>query len=271
MPRLLTEAEVCRYEREGIVFPIPVLSSREIDCFRADCDRLEEQLGGKPRTIELRQMHLHFSWAYELAIHPRILDAVEDLLGPNVLIWATELFAKHAQSPTVSISWHRDRPYMGLRSGQSTTAWVALTNSSVANGCMRALPRSVERDAPAQQSGLDRYPGVMDIVLNAGSMSLHDADILHGSGPNASSEKRVGFVVRYITPSCVPHHGKPPVALARGCDPFGQFEIVGPPRPINDQLALTEMRASAARHLDAVLQNLKGSQGAPTSFAEKSP
>src|SRR5579862_2459451 len=92
----LTPEQCRRYEREGILFPLPVLSAAEVQAYRAACDDLEAQLGGKPRTIEVRQMHLHFPWACALATHPAILNAVESLLGPNLLIWATELFAKHA-------------------------------------------------------------------------------------------------------------------------------------------------------------------------------
>src|SRR5437763_9421203 len=126
MTRLLSEAERGRYDRDGIVFPIPVLSLDEAGQYRRACADLETRLGGKPRTIEVRQMHLHFRWALELATHPRVLDAVEDLLGSDLLLWSTELFAKHPNDPFVAIHWHRDRPYMGFRGGNSTTAWIAL-------------------------------------------------------------------------------------------------------------------------------------------------
>src|SRR5215216_4335419 len=108
MTRLLSDTEKQRYEHEGVVFPVRVLSPEEASGYRAACDALEAQLGGNPRTVELRQMHLHFPWAHALATCPPVLDAVEDLLGPDVLVWATELFAKHAHDPTVSIGWHRD-------------------------------------------------------------------------------------------------------------------------------------------------------------------
>jgi ectoine hydroxylase-related dioxygenase (phytanoyl-CoA dioxygenase family) len=128
------------YQRDGIVFPIPVLSDHEVRAGRAACDDLEARLGGQPRTVEVRQMHLHFPWAYELATHPRILDAVEDVLGPDLLVWATELFAKHPQDAGRSIGWHRDEPYMGFDAAMAATAWVALSDSTVANSCMRAVP-----------------------------------------------------------------------------------------------------------------------------------
>src|SRR5262249_30984643 len=135
-----------QYEADGLAFPIPVLTADEVSTYRAACDDLEARLGGKPRTIEVRQMHLHFAWAYELATHPRVLDGVETLLGPNLLIWATELSAKHPRDATVSIGWHRDRSYMGFEGGATTTAWVALSESTRANGCMRAAPGPERRE-----------------------------------------------------------------------------------------------------------------------------
>jgi ectoine hydroxylase-related dioxygenase (phytanoyl-CoA dioxygenase family) len=231
--------------------------------YRLACDELEAHLGGKPRTVEVRQMHLHFRWAYELATHPRVLDAVEDLLGPDLLIWATELFAKHPHNTAVSIGWHRDRSYMGF-AGQTTTAWIALSTSSAANGCMRAVPGPGRSDLPSpNQSRPGRQPvvegderEVMDVLLEAGEMSLHDADILHGSAPNRSDEKRVGFVIRFVTPQTRPLAGRPPVILARGSDRHNYFHVVDPPAERGER-ALTEMKESAALHLEAMLQNLR--------------
>lgn len=257
MTRLLSEAQKLRYEQDGILFPVRVLSPEEALGYRAACDALEVQLGGKPRTIEVRQMHLHFPWACALATHARVLDAVEDLLGPNLLVWATELFAKHAHDPALSIGWHRDRPYMGFDPHSAVTAWVALGDSTVANGCMRAAP------GPSRfQGGVGRRIEVnearaIDVVLAAGEMSLHDVEIPHGSGPNCSGEKRVGFAIRYVTPEARPPNGRPPAVLARGHDGHDHFQLVEPPTEKDAERALAEMKASAARHLETMLQNLK--------------
>src|SRR5262245_55175783 len=150
MPYLLSEAQKDRYAQDGLIFPVSVLSPGETHTYRSACDELEARLGGKPRTIEVRQMHLHLPWAHELATHPRILDAVEDILGPDLLVGATELFAKHPHDPSVAIGWHRDRPYLGFTGGQSVTAWIALSPSNPANGCMRALPVGQDADPAAQ-------------------------------------------------------------------------------------------------------------------------
>ena len=125
MPRRLTQALRDGYLRDGLAFPIAALSVAEAQRYRAACDELEVHLGGKPRTIEVRQMHLHWPWAHELATHSAVLDCVEDLIGPDLLVWVTELFVKHPQDAAVAIGWHRDRPYFGLTGGEVVTAWVA--------------------------------------------------------------------------------------------------------------------------------------------------
>ena len=268
----LTASQRQQYSTDGIVFPVKVLSSDEVRRFRAACDELEDRLGGKPRTVEVRQMHLHFPWACELATHPRVLDAVEDLLGPDFLIWATELFAKHPGDEKVSIGWHRDRPYMGFDAGATTSAWIALADSVPANGCMQAVPgpeRYQSREAEADGDALQpqtkhrvtavkvRDGEAVDVVLRAGEMSLHNIDIVHGSGPNRSGDKRIGFVVRYVTPQARPREGRPPAIVARGRDTAGHFRLVGPPRETDLDEALRQMRDSASEHLHAMLHNLK--------------
>jgi ectoine hydroxylase-related dioxygenase (phytanoyl-CoA dioxygenase family) len=217
-------------------------------------------------------MHMHFAWAYELATHARVLDAVETLLGPNLLVWATELFAKHPGDPTVSIGWHRDRPYMGFERGATTTAWIALSGSTRANGCMRAVPGPDRRviavaDLIEETRGVavlnqptdaraDR-PRIVDVELQPGEMSLHDADIPHGSSPNRSDEKRVGFVIRFVTPEVRTRNTRPPAVLARGRG-ADHFELAPPPKSACPEEAVAALKQSATRHLDAVLQNLKG-------------
>ena len=267
MPRLLTAAEKSRYQDHGIVHPIRVLTTSQTDHFRRACDELEVQLGGRPRTVEVRQMHLHFPWAYQLATHERILDAVEDVLGPDLLVWATELFAKHPHDGAVSIGWHRDRTYMEFDGEMTVTAWIALSPCTAENGCLRAVLEPHRKQAGGWETrgnhnGESRLPDVpdeaiRDVALQAGEMSLHDIHVLHGSGPNRSSEKRVGFAIRYITPAAIPRGQRPPAILARGQDRYNHFELVGPPAEVSGERALAELKRSAIRHLDATLQNVK--------------
>jgi hypothetical protein len=259
--KLLTPLAQRSFGERGIAFPIRVLTVDQAASYRVHCDALEARLGGQPRTVEVRQMHLHFGWAYRLATAPRVLDAVEDLLGPNLLVWATELFAKHPQDAAVSIGWHRDGPYMGLAPGLTVTAWIALSPSRPENGCMRVV-REDERQskssrAPAASDVID------DVILDAGEMSLHDVFVLHGSGANTSREKRVGFAVRFTTPAGRPASARPPAILVRGRDEWGHFDLLQPPSGEDTVDALEELRHSARRHLDATLENLKQAARTP--------
>ena len=270
MGKLLTLRQQSSFQEQGIVFPVRVLTAAEAERYCQACDWLESQLGGRPRTIEVRQMHLHFAWAYSLATHPRVLDAVEDLLGPNLLVWATELFAKHPQESAVSIGWHRDGPYMGLDPDKTVTAWIALTASHRENGCMRVVREVNRNESPQWNARQDRILGghenrlpdvpeelLDDVALDAGEMSLHDVYVLHGSGPNRGEDKRVGFAIRFTTPECRPAVGSPPAVLARGEDRCGHFDLRDCPDSIHNEVALDQMRKSARQHLDATLQNLK--------------
>ncbi|MCI0359212.1 MAG: phytanoyl-CoA dioxygenase family protein [Planctomycetaceae bacterium] len=269
MRTVLSLHEERRYRDQGIVFPLRVLSAAEAAQFRLACDQLESRLGGRPRTVEVRQMHLHFGWAYRLATLPRALDAVSDILGPDLLVTATELFSKHPQETAVSIGWHRDGPYMGLDPERTLTAWIALTDCTLENGCMRFVPEADRRATAGWQTSAsgdhdgseNRRPSaeeqIGDVVLEAGEMSLHDVHVLHGSGPNRSAQKRVGFAVRFTTPEGRPKHGRPPAILARGQDRYGNFELAQPPADDDAPGALDGMRLAARRHLDATLQNLK--------------
>lgn len=256
-----------RYRRDGIVFPIPALSQDEAQRYRGACDWLESQLGGRPRTVEVRQMHLHFAWARDLATHERVLDAVEELLGPNLLVWATELFVKHP-GDGITIGWHRDEDYTGFDAELSTTAWIALSESTPLCGCMQVVPGShLAAGGPKQRRAagppLSAGQPVLDVLLRPGEISLHDGRVLHGSSANRSHEKRVGFVVRYVTPEARPAVGRPPALLARGADAHGHFDLVAPAVETDPLPALEGLRRSAAEHLDAVLENLQSRRVAP--------
>jgi hypothetical protein len=267
VPKVLTPQQQLSFANSGIAFPVKVLSAEEADSYRSRCDALEDSLGGNPKTIEVRQMHLHFAWAYRLASSPVLLDAVEDLLGPNLLIWATEIFAKHPRDTAVSIAWHRDGPYMGLDADRTLTAWLALTHSSPDNGGMQVAYETDRKECLHLESKVGRVAGrrheeppaekVYHVQLLPGEMSLHDVHVLHGSGPNRSSQKRVGFAIRFTTPDARPANGRPPGLLVRGNDRYGYFDLQPPPGEDDAASALHDMQSSARRHLDATLKNLK--------------
>jgi hypothetical protein len=220
----LSTEQVARYERDGALFPVPVLSPCEVSEFRAAFEEMDSCLGGRLSNAPLT--HLYFRWAYALATHPAILDAVESLLGAYILVQGSLLLCKYPRDPA-RVLWHQDRKYSNQNGSPTTSAWIAISDSTTANGCLRVLPGShrrgilphTESDAEDNLLKYDRVAGVdesraRDVVLKAGEMSLHQGDIVHGSEPNCSDTKRIGFVVRYVTPEF--EETVNPVIRARG-------------------------------------------------------
>ena len=155
--------------------------------------------------------HLLFTWLNDLIRHPRILDAVEDIIGPDILCWGRTFFTKEARNP--AMFWHQDSTYWGLEPPDIITAWVAFTDSNAANGAMRVIPATHKmdqvphRDTFAAGNLLSRGQEIEVEVnerdaamleLAAGEMSLHHVRLIHGSDPNPSADRRIGFAIRYI-------------------------------------------------------------------------
>ena len=153
-----------------------------------------------------------FTWVDELVHHPKIVDAAEDVLGPNLLCWTTNFFIKEANSPGF-VSWHQDAFYWGLSKDEVMTAWVALSPANLESGCMKFLPGSQTQnhlehvDTFHKDNLLSRGQEIavkvdgektVDCILDPGEMSLHHVKLVHGSEPNRSNDRRIGLAIRYI-------------------------------------------------------------------------
>ena len=266
----LSQDRITEYQNTGLFFPIPVLTPDEVAYFRGELEALEATFGGRPDVVQVSQLHLNFPWAYELSTHSAVLDAVEGILGPDLLVWATGFFTKYPHD-AARVTWHQDGTYWGLKSDQVASAWIALSDSTVENGCMRGVPGShrlpiqPHKDTFANDNLLSRGQEIqvdvneadaVDIVLRAGEMSLHDVKIIHGSNANPSDKKRIGFTVRYISPD-VSQTGEmeiQPAILARGEDHHGNFALVEPPpvgRDFEESLRVHE--ETCRKHRQALL------------------
>src|SRR5690606_14444848 len=145
MPKRLTKAAVEAYHRDGFYFPVPVLSAAEAADYRRRLEAHEAKTGAPLQGNWRHKTHLLFTWADELVHHPAILDAVEDVIGPNILCWTTNFFIKEARSPGF-VSWHQDSTYWGLEPDDVVTAWVAFTRSDLESGCMKVIPGTQRSD-----------------------------------------------------------------------------------------------------------------------------
>ena len=201
------------YDRDGFLFPVDVFSSAEVATFRNAFETLiERSRECSPKRFD--RLHLFFDWAHEIVTHDALLDVVESILGDDILVYGTLVFSKQPHDARYA-SWHQDSFYSGLHLTPSTSAWIALTRSYPANGCMRVIPGShklglLEHDTVANDPNMLNRRGerikisvdesaAVDIILHPGQLSLHQSTIIHGSNPNTSDEPRLGFIVRFVT------------------------------------------------------------------------
>jgi non-haem Fe2+, alpha-ketoglutarate-dependent halogenase len=232
--------DVHRYERDGYVFPIPILDPAEADELRQHVTGL--QATANSPVERLPGPHIFFPWAFEAATRPKLLDHVESILGPDILLWGTLILSKNPDSGSF-VPWHQDSAHTAFLNGsRSLTAWIALTPATPQSGCMRVIPGSHHRQLPftsTQRPGdmlsrglevtaeIDEEEAV-DLILWPGEASLHDNGLLHGSNQNHSTLPRIGFIARFATPAM--SQPEYPVHCARG----NSGRVVCAPPPADD-------------------------------------
>ena len=218
------------YAREGFAAPIDIFSADEIAAIRAEIEAAEAQWGEKLTGAGRNNAHYVLPVLDRIAHDPRILDAVETLIGEDILVCGTTLFIKEPETEGF-ISWHQDARYIGLEPHNWVTAWLAISDVNEENGCMRMLPGThkaplVEHvDTFGENNMLTRgqtVPNVdeaasVPVILKAGQLSLHHPRIVHGSGPNLSDRRRIGFAIQsYIGGDVEQAFGRIWVQQARG-------------------------------------------------------
>jgi chlorinating enzyme len=246
MPKILTQPQIDQFWRDGCVFPVRVMPEAHAIEIRGRLEEFEKKTGGPLKGDLRHKSHLLFSWLGDLVRNDPIVDAIEDLYGPNLLCWTTNFFIKEAHNPAF-VSWHQDSTYWGLDKPDVVTAWIALTPSNKANGAMGFIPgthtkdQMPHRDTFAQNNLLTRGQEVavevnendaVTIELRPGEMSLHHVRLVHGSPPNPSNDRRIGFAIRYIPTTVAQIAGDDSATLVRGVDEHHHFELE--PRPARD-------------------------------------
>ena len=251
-----------QYRSDGFAFPYRALPEAEATGMARDIEALIE---ADSRALHLMRSypHLIFPAVDRLAHDDRVLDAVERILGPDLLLWNASYFLKPPHGAD-HVSWHQDLTYWGLSGTDQVSAWVALSPITVANGCMRFLPgshrRPIEghRDTFAEDNQLTRGQTLeveideaktVPVALRPGEMSLHHGHLFHASGPNTTGEWRIGVTMIFLAPSMRQVVAKRDYArLVRGEDRYGHFESLPRPRFDFDPegIAASERAASAA-------------------------
>jgi non-heme Fe2+,alpha-ketoglutarate-dependent halogenase len=255
------------YEHDGYLFPLRVFNETERAEFRGQFDQYTERNKDRLRQLIPRERravygltHLMLPWVYRMVSHPRVLDAVEGAIGPNLLVWGSDWFVKFP-GDAAYISWHQDGAYWGLQPPQVTTAWIALSPSTLESGCMRVMPGTQKTQLPQRETyaldnALSRGQEIalevdeskaVALCLAPGEMSLHHIGIAHGSKANTANYARIGIAVRYIAPEVVQKGTERQIVqLVRGKDEHGNFEIVDPP---GDDGSSIEIRKEAERRM----------------------
>jgi ectoine hydroxylase-related dioxygenase (phytanoyl-CoA dioxygenase family) len=243
----LTAQQVDSYHRDGFLFPVPAFSREEAAALLAKLEQTEAKLGASMSQVERKwrgASYAYLAWVNALTRDPRILDVVEDLLGPDLLVYTATFFIKEAGAPTFA-AWHQDATYFGLEPHEHVTAWIALTDANHEAGCMEVLPwngapaRQLHHAAARLANSINGAGQVivepMDVgetvamALEAGQFSLHHTLCRHRSAPNRAAHRRVGFGISYI-PAHVRTTGttRVPALLVRGRD-HGTFDLLPSP------------------------------------------
>lgn len=257
MPKRLSAAEVDTYHENGVHFPLRVMSADEAGAlaarFQANSDVITGRKNQKP--------HLLYPFLDQLIRDPRILDPVEDLLGPDIWCWGTQFFAKPAGDPAYT-SWHQDGTYWGLSSTDIVTAWVALTPSTQESGCLQVVPGTHHEQVAhqdkfeesnmlsrGQEIAVEVDPAkIVNVELQPGEMSLHHVLLFHGSEKNRAKLPRIGFAIRYMATHVrqkSPH--RETATLVRGSDAFGHFD-----RELSPE---ADMHPDAVSRHDAIIES----------------
>jgi ectoine hydroxylase-related dioxygenase (phytanoyl-CoA dioxygenase family) len=259
---MLSQNQIDAYRRDGYSFPHAALSEAELAECRDGLARYEAWLGKPINMGDWRWRSAAYAflpWLDRLIRHPRILDAVEDLVGPDILVFTTTFFIKEAHSPTFA-AWHQDATYFGIEPYEHVTAWVALTDATEEAGCMevapsRGAPRQLHHAALGLKDSIngggqaiveqfDERDTVM-MAVPAGSFSLHHTLCSHRSAPNRANHRRVGIGISYIPAHCrITSSVRMRVPLVRGTNTGGNFDILPPPEAEFHPAAI-------ARHEDA--------------------
>ena len=234
------------YEKDGYYFPYDVTSEAEAAALLTDLEAAEAECSNDSKRLSLLRSYpsqLLPSFA-GLIRHPRLIEAVSQIIGRDLLVWSCGFFIKEPASSSF-VSWHQDLNYWGLDGDDEVTAWFALTPATVENGCMRFVSGSHrKKDVPhvdsfAPDNLLTRGQEIAvevdeasaaNVLLCAGQVSFHHGHMFHASGPNQTSSRRLGVAIRYVAPSMKQTSGdKLLVSHVSGEDRYGHFENMPPP------------------------------------------
>lgn len=273
MGKILSAAQIAAYPDTGHISPIRVMGEEDAAGYRGRFEAYERANDGWYKWSMGQKLYLLQTWVADLVRHPRVLDAVEDVLGPDILCWGCSLFVKDAGSPGY-VSWHQDATYWGLDKPDVVTAWIALSPATELSGCMKVIPGShkwdqlAHRDTLARENLLTRGQELavdvdeaeaVSMPLQPGEISLHHVLVAHASEPNRSDDRRIGLAVRYVAPHVRQINGdKDTALLCRGEDRYGNFLPETAASVDMDEAAMAEYERIMAFRQDVLYRGVQG-------------
>jgi len=254
MPKRLTPEQIEQFKQDGYIAPCRAVPAAQAHEFRRRIEGFEERTGLPAEGSLKIKAHLSSPWMVDLACHPGILDVVEDLIGPNILLFRSSLFAKNARDPGF-VSWHQDSLYYGQTPSACVTAWVAFTESHAGNGCLRVIRGShrngnLEHEERKEPTNLlarghtvvhvDESLAV-DLELQPGEFSVHHERTVHGSKPNDSDGRRIGLAFFYGPTHVSSVRGRRNALLVRGVDEYAHWDAEPQPRYDLDPVTMADL------------------------------
>ena len=264
----LSSAQIQQYKNDGYIAPLDVLSKDEALEIREEIELIEKKWPDELKGLGRNYIHLISHIFDKVSHNPKILDAVESIIGKDILICGTTLFIKNPKEKGF-VSFHQDAKYIGLEPYNWVTAWIAVTDANEENGCMRMWPGSHKHELKYHNQKFDEnnlltrgqtienvpYNETKPVILKSGQMSLHHPTIVHGSGLNKSNDRRIGFVIQsYIGANVNQVLGKMYVQQARGEDHYKYHEHVERAQELMSQSGI-KTRKKANNELSKIFYN----------------
>lgn len=239
-----------RFDRDGYLLDLPLLTHSQVNHARRAYERLEAETIRRNPKGRITNAHHSDPEFWNLATGHRVMELVETLIGPNIVLLSTGFFAKAPNTDEKFVAWHQDTTYWGLEPPFAVTVWIAIDDSTIENGCMRVIPGShhkgllphgtSDREGNVLGQNQEIDPSLfdsstaVDFVLKAGRSSVHHGLLIHGSNPNCSSRRRVGMTARFCTPDVKPVKDGPypfvdRALLVHGEDRFDHFDYAPTP------------------------------------------
>tara|TARA_B100000809_G_scaffold105792_1_gene104339 strand:- start:1711 stop:2505 length:795 start_codon:yes stop_codon:yes gene_type:complete len=252
------------YDDQGFLTGVPIIHPSEALAHRSILEAVEAERG--PMHYQFKA-HIAMQSTYQLAILPKILNIVEQLIGPDILLYSAAYIVKEANTKS-HVSWHQDLTYWGLDSDAQVSVWLALSDASEASGCMHMIPGSHKHGQQKHHNTQDNNNVLLsgqtinDInpnqsiaaILKAGQASFHHGWTIHCSQPNLTNDRRIGLNIQYISPTVKQlKQQRDSAMLVRGVDRYGHFQT--------DQPAQSNFDIKAWQKQKALNDKLKGIQG----------